>query len=187
MSAIPPLGLATRVRLHPCIMPFGTIASVVQFVVGIVVGASVAALLMIVIGPSRRVRAEQPLPPDVEAKLLLGEDPEQPTIPPPPRVDHPRQYTPNELAALQKLGDEQQRRKRAAHAADGADRYAERERRGAPGSTRRRRPIATSRDPIRRARSAVRSRRRARARRRAARCRRNRTSSTPPKSGSLPA
>ena len=83
-----------------------------QFVVGIVVGACAAAVLMILIGPSRRVRAEHPLPPDVEAKLLLGQDPEQPTIPPPPRTDHPRQYSPNELAALQKLGDEEQRRRK---------------------------------------------------------------------------
>jgi hypothetical protein len=85
---------------------------VTQFVVGIVVGACAAGVLMILIAPSRRVRAEQPLPPDVEAKLLLGQDPEQPTIPPPPRVDHPRQYSPNELAALQKLGDEEQRRRK---------------------------------------------------------------------------
>ena len=54
-----------------------------QFVVGVVVGASIVALLMIVIAPSRRVRAEPPLPRDVEHKLLLGEDPDQPTIPPP--------------------------------------------------------------------------------------------------------
>jgi hypothetical protein len=85
---------------------------VVAFVVGIIVGASAAALLMIVIGPSRKVRAEPPLPPDIEAKLLLGQDPEQPTIPPPPRVEHPRQYSPNELAALQKLGDDRRRSKR---------------------------------------------------------------------------
>ena len=85
---------------------------VVEFVVGIVVGASVALLLMILIGPSRRVRAERPLPPDVQAKLLLGQDPDQPTIPPPPRVQEPRHYSPNELAALAKLGEEQQRRRR---------------------------------------------------------------------------
>jgi hypothetical protein len=85
---------------------------VVEFVVGIVVGASLAALLMILIAPSRRVRAEPPLDRDVEAKLLLGQDPEQPTIPPPPRVEHPRQYTANELAALQRLGREQERQRR---------------------------------------------------------------------------
>ena len=83
-----------------------------EFVVGIVVGASAAALLMILIGPSRRVRAEPPLARDVETRLLLGMDPEQPTIPPEPRVDHPRQYSPNELAALQRLGQEEQQRRR---------------------------------------------------------------------------
>lgn len=91
---------------------FGTIPNVVEFVVGIVVGASAAALLMILIGPSRRVRAEPPLPREVETKLLLGQDPEQPTIPPSPRVEHERQYTPHELAALQRLGQEEQQRRR---------------------------------------------------------------------------
>ena len=91
---------------------FGTIRSVVEFVVGIVVGASAAALLMILIGPSRRVRAEPPLPREVETKLLLGQDPEQPTIPPPPRVEHPRQYSANELTALQRLGQEEQQQRR---------------------------------------------------------------------------
>jgi hypothetical protein len=85
---------------------------VVAFLVGLVVGAAVAAFLMILIGPSRKVRAEGALPPDVEAKLLLGQDPEQPTIPPPPRVDHPRQYSPSELAELQRLGDQRKRKRR---------------------------------------------------------------------------
>jgi len=85
---------------------------VVEFVVGIVVGASAAALLMILVGPSRRVRAEPPLARDVETRLLLGMDPEQPTIPPEPRVEHPRQYSPNELAALQRLGQEEQQQRR---------------------------------------------------------------------------
>jgi hypothetical protein len=66
---------------------------------------------MIVIAPSRRVRAEQPLPPDVEAKLLLGEDPDQPTIPP-PSDDHPTPFSPNDLAALRRIGDERRSRKR---------------------------------------------------------------------------
>ena len=92
-------------------MPFGTIFAVVEFVVGIIVGASVAGLAMIIIGPSRRVRAERPLPPDVEAKLLLRQDPEEPTIPPSPRADHPRQYSAAELAALQRLSREPKRRK----------------------------------------------------------------------------
>jgi hypothetical protein len=94
-------------------LPFGTLWGVLAFFVGIVVGAALVALLVILIGPSRRVRSEPPLPTDVESKLLLGQDPEQPTIPPPPRVDHPRQYSPNELAQLQKLGDEQRRKRRS--------------------------------------------------------------------------
>ena len=85
---------------------------VVEFTVGIIVGASVALLLTILIAPSRRVRAERPLPPEVQAKLLLGQDPDHPTIPPPPPVEQPRHYSPNELAALAKLGEEQQRRRR---------------------------------------------------------------------------
>jgi hypothetical protein len=93
-------------------LPFGTIAAVVEFVVGAVVGASAVALLTIVIAPWRRVRQERPLAPDVEAKLLLGQDPDQPTIPPAPRVEHPRQYSPNELAALQRLGEQSRRRRR---------------------------------------------------------------------------
>ncbi len=93
-------------------MPFRYHRPVVEFVVGIVVGASAAALLMILIAPSRRVRSEPPLSRDAETRLLLGQDPEQPTIPPPPREEHPRQYTANELAALQRLGQEQQQRRR---------------------------------------------------------------------------
>ncbi len=79
---------------------------------GIIVGASAAALLMILIAPSRRVRAEPPLSREAETRLLLGQDPEQPTIPPAPRVEDPRQYTAGELAALQRLGQEQQRRRK---------------------------------------------------------------------------
>jgi hypothetical protein len=85
---------------------------VVSFFVGLVVGASVAALLIILIGPSRRIRAERPLPEEVEMKLLFGQDPEQPTIPPPPRPEHPRDYSPNDLAALQRLGQEAQRKRK---------------------------------------------------------------------------
>ena len=117
MSAIPPLGpeilFYTREAKRPSTScHFGTLEPVVPFVVGIVVGASAAALLMILIAPSRRVRAEPPLERDVETKLLLGQDPEQPTIPPSPPAEHPRQYSPSELAALQRLGQEQQRRRK---------------------------------------------------------------------------
>jgi hypothetical protein len=43
----------------------------------IVVGIALLALVVIVVGPSRRVRAEPPMDPAVEAALLLGEDPDE--------------------------------------------------------------------------------------------------------------
>jgi hypothetical protein len=93
-----------------CTSRSGTIFRVVQFFVGLVVGASAALLLMIVIAPSRRVRAEHPLPPDVEAKLLLGEDPDQPTIPPEPVSEHPANFSATDLAALRRIGEPRRKR-----------------------------------------------------------------------------
>jgi hypothetical protein len=43
----------------------------------VIAGIAFLGLLVIVIGPSRGVRAEPPLDPDVEAALLLGEDPDE--------------------------------------------------------------------------------------------------------------
>jgi hypothetical protein len=86
--------------------------SVLQFVVGVVVGASIVALAAIVIAPSRRVRAEPPLPREVEYKLLLGEDPDQPTSPPAPSEDHPAPYSPSDLAELRRLSIEHRSRRK---------------------------------------------------------------------------
>jgi hypothetical protein len=84
---------------------------VLPFFVGVVVGASIVGLLVILIAPSRRVRAEPPIPRDVETKLLLGEDPDQ-TPPTPPAVEHPEPYSPKDLADLRRLGtDPRSRRK----------------------------------------------------------------------------
>ena len=38
---------------------------------------SVVVLLLIVIAPWKRVRDERPLDPEIEARLLLGEDPDE--------------------------------------------------------------------------------------------------------------
>jgi hypothetical protein len=84
---------------------------VVPFVVGIVVGASIAALLLVVFAPSRRVRAEKPLDRDVETRLLLGRDPDDPTYPPPASPDEPRMYSASELAQLRRLGQTPKRRR----------------------------------------------------------------------------
>ena len=82
-----------------------------QFLVGLVVGASCVAVLMIVIAPSRRVRAEPPLPRDIATKVLLGEDPDQPTIPP-ASGEHPAPYSPSDLAELRRLSAEHRSRRR---------------------------------------------------------------------------
>ena len=95
-------------------LPFSTIVGVLSFVVGIIVGASLVGLLMILIAPSRRVRAEHPLPRDVETSLLLGQDPDQAAAPEQPsEPDHPAPYSPNDLAQLRRLSTEGRgRRKR---------------------------------------------------------------------------
>jgi hypothetical protein len=46
-------------------------------VVVIVVGIALVALLAIIVAPSRSVRAEPPLPDDVQARVLLGESPRE--------------------------------------------------------------------------------------------------------------
>jgi len=59
------------------VFPNRVVASVsLAVVVPLVLGLCVLAVVVIVIGPSRRVRAERPLDPDTEAALLLGEDPD---------------------------------------------------------------------------------------------------------------
>ena len=76
------------------------------FVVGFIVGASLAALLLIVIAPSRRVRAEPELPPEDVTRVLLGEDPDETTIPPENAdAEHPRNYDAAELQALRNIGE----------------------------------------------------------------------------------
>ncbi len=74
-----------------------------EFVVGVVVGVSVTALVFIVVGPSRRVRAERRLPDDEETELLLGRTPGSEPVVPMPEIPHPREYEPAELQALKRL------------------------------------------------------------------------------------
>jgi len=77
---------------------------VTTFVVGFIVGASLAALLIIVIAPSRRVRSEPEMPREEVTRLLLGQNPDEPTMPPTPSNEHPRAYDPSELQALRNIG-----------------------------------------------------------------------------------
>ena len=92
-------------------LPFSTVDRVLQFVVGLVVGASAVAALMIAIAPWRRVRAEPPIPRDAATKLLLGEDPDQPTIPP-STAEQPAPYSPSDIAELRRLSAEPRSRRR---------------------------------------------------------------------------
>ncbi len=57
-------------------MPLLAIDSIV-WALAIVCALSVVVLLLIVVAPWRRVRAEPPLAEDVETRLLLGEDPDE--------------------------------------------------------------------------------------------------------------
>jgi hypothetical protein len=82
----------------------GNLGGVATFIVGFVVGASLAALLIIVIAPSRRVRAEQPMEREDVTRLLLGQDPDDATIPPDTSDEHPRAYDASELQALRRIG-----------------------------------------------------------------------------------
>ena len=43
----------------------------------IIVGLALVTLVAIIVAPFRRVRAERPLPDDVETRVLLGESPRE--------------------------------------------------------------------------------------------------------------
>jgi hypothetical protein len=43
----------------------------------VIVGIAAITLVAIIVAPFRRVRAERPLPSDVQARVLLGESPKQ--------------------------------------------------------------------------------------------------------------
>lgn len=89
-------------------------AGIAEFVVGVVVGLSLAALAWIVVAPSRRVRADGPLAPEVEAQLLLGQEPERPgPEDAEPPVPHPREYDTGQLQALRRLNGDRKGRRRS--------------------------------------------------------------------------
>ncbi|MGQ0824360.1 MAG: hypothetical protein ACT4OX_04875 [Actinomycetota bacterium] len=82
-----------------------------EFVVGFVVGASVVMLACILIPLTRRIRAERPLPTDVETQLLLGLRPDEPEPPPASPPAHPRPYSSDDLAQLRRLGNAARKRR----------------------------------------------------------------------------
>jgi hypothetical protein len=81
----------------------------------VIVGAiSVVVLVLIVVAPWRRVRNEPPLDPNVETKLLLRRDPDEPTdevprVPSTSDISEPSQPGADdfsELANLEDIADE---------------------------------------------------------------------------------
>jgi hypothetical protein len=85
----------------------GTIALMLPFFAGVVAGISAAALLIIVLAPSRRVRAETRLDREVETRLLLGVDPELDPLAEPADVEESRpDFGAAELQALRQLDSE---------------------------------------------------------------------------------
>jgi hypothetical protein len=87
-----------------------------EFFAGVVAGIAAVGLLIIVLAPSRRVRAEARLDREVETRLLLGVDPdvtgETPVVP--PADEHPADFGAAEIQALRQLGTEQSSGRRRA-------------------------------------------------------------------------
>ena len=119
VSAIPPLGRAGPFcHLAATFSPPGPCrgsphsahypAGVLGFVTGIVVGVAVALLAVIVIGPSRRVRAEPPLDLATQLTLLLGQEPTPEVIAALDEIARDTDWTfdTTQIAALRDLGVE---------------------------------------------------------------------------------
>jgi hypothetical protein len=84
------------------------------FFAGVVAGISAVALLVIVLAPSRRVRAETRLDREVETRLLLGVDPDLDPLAEPATVEHARpDFGAAELQALRQLDSERSGKRRA--------------------------------------------------------------------------
>jgi hypothetical protein len=83
------------------------------FLAGVVAGISAVALLVIVLAPSRRVRAETRLDPEVETRLLLGVDPELDPLDEPADEHAQPAFGAAELQALRQLDSERAGKRRA--------------------------------------------------------------------------
>ncbi len=83
----------------------GNLGSVLGFWTGVLVGGAVVALVMIVLGPSRDVRAETGMDDEVETRLLLGLDPEPQPGDPALAPVTPGESPTGEFEALKQLDD----------------------------------------------------------------------------------
>jgi hypothetical protein len=80
------------------------------FFAGVVAGVATVGLLLIVLTPSRRLRAEARIDREIETRLLLGVDPELDddgfASVEPPEAHRPHDYGDAELQALRQIGVE---------------------------------------------------------------------------------
>jgi hypothetical protein len=93
-------------------MGAGTIAPMAEFLAGVVAGIAAVGLLVIVLAPSRRVRAEARLDREIETRLLLGVDPDGDRQAEVVSPEHHSDFGPAELQALRQLGAERTGAKR---------------------------------------------------------------------------
>jgi hypothetical protein len=84
----------------------GTIDRVAAFFAGVITGVAAVGLLVIVLAPSRRVRAEARLDREVETRLLLGVDPDIAAEAEAAPSEHRSDFGAAELQALRTLGSE---------------------------------------------------------------------------------
>ena len=78
-----------------------------EFFAGVIAGIAAVGLLVIVLAPSRRVRAEARLDREVETRLLLGVDPEITSeTSAVPAAEHQPDFGAAEIQALRQLGSE---------------------------------------------------------------------------------
>ncbi len=83
-----------------------------EFLAGVIAGLAAAGLLVIVLAPSRRLRAEARLDQEVETRLLLGVDPESSSDAPPLDDATHDDFDPAEIAALRQIGTERSSNRR---------------------------------------------------------------------------
>jgi hypothetical protein len=91
----------------------GKIPGMAGFFAGVVAGVALVGLVLIVLTPSRRLRAEARIDREIETRLLLGVDPEPGERTTDGEVDHaPAELTAKELQELRRIGTERSGGKR---------------------------------------------------------------------------
>jgi hypothetical protein len=88
--------------------PRGTIERMAGFFAGVIAGVALVGLILIVLTPSRRVRADARLDREIETRLLLGVDPDarDSSLEPAPEQREHSDFGAKELQELRSIGVE---------------------------------------------------------------------------------